>query len=189
MTFANWNPVRRWREKRARRESIEQIHGEIVAAARAPELYTMLGVPDDIDGRFEIMILHTGLLLRRLAECGGPAQPLAQEIVDRVFVGFEDALREMAISDTGLAKRLKLMTGAFFGRTAVYHAAIDAGNPRALAEALARNIYRGKVENDAVAPRLLAARALAAARALEAVAFAEIAGGAFRFPKGQGGEL
>ena len=41
-----------WRARRASKALIEQIRGEIVAAARRPALYEALGAPDRIDGRF-----------------------------------------------------------------------------------------------------------------------------------------
>ena len=54
-----------WRARRASKALIEQIRGEIVAAARRPALYEALGAPDRVDGRFEphrgetVHIAHT----------------------------------------------------------------------------------------------------------------------------------
>ena len=66
-----------------------------MAAARRPELYEALGVPDRIDGRFELLTLHAGLVLRRLAALGGVADAIAQDLVNSVFAHFDDTLREM----------------------------------------------------------------------------------------------
>ena len=151
-------PVRPLARPTRTKAKVEEIHGEIVAAARAPELYAAFSAPDDLDGRFEMVVLHAGLLLRRLNDFGDAGRPLAQEIVDRLFVGFDDALREMSISDAGVRRRVRGFAEAFFGRSAVYHAALETGNARALAEALARNVYRGQVGADALGPRLLAER-------------------------------
>src|SRR5580692_1415191 len=103
----------RWRARRANRILIDQIHGEIVAAARAPELYQDFAVPDDLDGRFEMVTLHAGLALRRLGALGPLGAAIAQDLVDCVFERFDDALREMAIGDAGVARRIKSMTAAF----------------------------------------------------------------------------
>src|ERR1700748_3893473 len=119
-----------WRARRASKTLIEQIRGEIVAAARRPELYESLGAPDRIDGRFELLTLHAGLVLRRLAALGGVADAIAQDLVDSLFSHFDDTLREMALSDIGVAKRLKAMGSAFYGRNAVYAAALDEASPR-----------------------------------------------------------
>src|SRR6201997_4505214 len=130
-----------WRARRASRAVIEQIRGEIVAAARRPELYESLGAPDRIDGRFELLTLHAGLVLRRLKALGGLADAMAQELVDSVFQHFDDTLREMGMSDIAVAKRLKAMGRAFYGRNAAYAAALDEGSDGRLAAALARNVY------------------------------------------------
>jgi cytochrome b pre-mRNA-processing protein 3 len=187
MKFARWNPFDRWRARRERKARVEDIHGEIVAAARAPELYAAFFAPDDLDGRFEMVVLHAGLVLRRLSEFGEAGRPLAQDVVDRLFVGFDDALRELSISDDGVAKRVKKFAEAYFGRSAVYQAALDAGSSRGLAEALARNVYRGQVTADALGPRLLAERVLALSRAFEGIELATFVEGRFRYPLGQGG--
>ena len=130
-----------WRARRANRLLIDQIHGEIVAAARAPALYQEAGVADTIEGRFEMVVLHAALVVRRLLALGPQGADMAQELVDRVFRGFEDALREMAIGDAGVARRIKTMAGDFAGRSRAYAAALDSGDEAALAAALARNVY------------------------------------------------
>ncbi len=176
----------RWRARRANRIPIDQIHGEIVAAARAPALFNDFAVPDDLDGRFEMISLHAGLALRRLGELGPSGAGIAQELVDLVFERFEDALREMSISDAGVVRRIKRMLAAFYGRNKVYGEALAAGDRDALAAALARNVYR--VAGSAAAPRAgaLAGRVFKVAEALECVPIEAFAEGRFRFPAAEG---
>jgi cytochrome b pre-mRNA-processing protein 3 len=169
----------RWRARRAARLLIDQIHGEIVAAARVPTLYTDFGAPDDLDGRFEMTVLHADLVLRRLAELG--ANDLAQEMIDRVFEGFDDALREMSVSDVGVAKRMTKMAGAYFGRAQAYAPALDDENAPALAVALARNALRA---SGATPPEALwlAARTLDLKRRLAEIPLKVFLSGRFRYP-------
>ena len=169
-----------WRARKAARVLIDHIHGEIVAAARAPALYLGCGVPDDLDGRFEMTALHADLLLRRLADLG--QTDLAQEIVDRVFEGFDDALREMSISDVGVAKRMKKMANAYFGRAGAYAPALGLGDCEALAQALARNALR---IGDAATPasRQLAARTLDLQRRLGETPLDAFLSRNFRYPQ------
>src|SRR3984957_16866753 len=130
-----------WRAQRASKALIEQIRGEIVAAARRPMLYQALGAPDRMDGRFELLTLHAGLVLRRLAGVGGVGDGGAQDLVNSLFTHFDDTLGEMGFSDVGVAKRLKTMGSAFYGRNAAYAAALDDSSHAELATALARNVY------------------------------------------------
>jgi len=172
----------RWRARRANRTLIEQIHGEIVAAARAPALYERLGVPDTLDGRFEMVALHAGLALRRLRELGEVGAEIAQDLVDCVFRHFEDALREMAIGDAGVAKRLKAMAEAFYGRNRAYDEALAAADGEALAAALSRNVYGADEVDAAPRARDLAAYVLSAAQALQREEIGFFSGGRFCFP-------
>lgn len=174
----------RWRARRANRKRIEDIHGEIVAAARDVSLYRDFGVPDSLDGRFEAIALYAGLVLRRLKHFGPVGDDLAQDLIDRIFEGFEDAVREMAIGDAGVRKRMKAMAAAFFGCNQAYHAAIDAGDVAALADALSRNLYRSPEEK---APRSddLAARTFIAAAAFDRLELSSFTEPGFRYPQGE----
>jgi len=172
----------RWRARRANRILIDQIHGEIVTAARAPALYARLAVADSLEGRFEMIALHAGMVMRRLGELGDLGAEIAQDLVDRVFRGFEDALREMALSDAGVARRMTGMAAAFYGRNRAYGEALAARDAAALAAALARNVYGAGEAAKAPRARDLAAYVLDAALALEREGIDAFAGGRFRFP-------
>ena len=59
------------------RHTIGALYGVIVAQARLPAFYLAYGVADTVSGRFELVVLHTVLLLHRLG--GEPAlQSLGQ---------------------------------------------------------------------------------------------------------------
>ena len=59
--------------------SIAPLYGTIVAQARAEALYQRFGVPDTVNGRLEMVLLHVVLLLRRLnAEPDGAPRGYAQ---------------------------------------------------------------------------------------------------------------
>ena len=174
----------RWRARRASRAVIEQILGEIVAAARRPALYQALQAPDRIDGRFELLTLHAGLVLRRLTALGGLADAIAQELVNSVFMHFDDTLREMGLSDIGVSKRLKAIARAFYGRNAAYAAALDEGSTAHLAVALARNVYGAQNPDAAPGVDALAFHVASLDAALGAIPLETFATGRFRFPPG-----
>jgi cytochrome b pre-mRNA-processing protein 3 len=173
-----------WCARRASKALIEQILGEIVAAARRPALYEALGAPDRLDGRFELLTLHSGLVLRRLAALGGIADAVAQDLVNSVFVHFDDTLREMGVSDIGVAKRLKAMGSAFYGRNAAYATALDDGSLADLAGALARNVY-GDIGPE-VSPKAeaLADYIVSLEATFAAIPIETFTSGRFRFPLG-----
>jgi cytochrome b pre-mRNA-processing protein 3 len=172
-----------WRARRSSQALIEQILGEIVAAARCPALYEALGAPDRIDGRFELLALHAGLVLRRLMALGGLADAIAQDLVNSVFTHFDDTLREMGLSDIAVSKRLKAMGSAFYGRNAAYAAALNTGSTSELAAALARNVYGASDPNAAANAAVLADYVVSLDAALGAIPTDAFATGEFRFPE------
>jgi cytochrome b pre-mRNA-processing protein 3 len=172
----------RWRARRASKSVIEHIRGEIMAAARRPALYEAMGAPDRFDGRFELLTLHAGLVLRRLVALGGLGDAIAQELVNSVFVHPDDTLRELTIGDVGVSKRLKAMASAFYGRNAAYAAALDAGSRSELTAALARNVYGGAGPNAVPKAAALADYVASLDRALAKTPIEDFAMGRFRFP-------
>lgn len=50
--------------------SAARLYDAIVTQARRPAFYAAGGVPDSIDGRFEMIALHGYLVLRRLRGAG-----------------------------------------------------------------------------------------------------------------------
>jgi cytochrome b pre-mRNA-processing protein 3 len=121
--------------------SVELVYGDIVAAARMPSLYSAMGAPDTVMGRFDMLALHVVLVLRRLRALPPPAESLAQELVDRFFADLDSALREIGIGDVSVPKKIKKLGHAFYGRAEAYERALTEQAPAdALEKALARNI-------------------------------------------------
>ena len=121
------------------------LYGAAVAAARDPVFYAELGVPDTVDGRFDMVSLHVYLVVRRLGVLPEPGPKLAQAVFDAMFSDMDVNLREMGVGDLSVGKRNRAMWEAFHGRAAAYQAALAAGDDGALEEALRRNVWRGAV--------------------------------------------
>jgi cytochrome b pre-mRNA-processing protein 3 len=173
-----------WRARRASKVLIEQLRGEIVAAARRPALYQTFGAPDRLDGRFELLTLHAGLVLRRLVAVGGLGEHVAQDLVNSLFLHFDDTLREMAFSDIAVAKRLKTMKEAFYGRNTAYAAALDSGSRPDLTAALARNVY-GTEAKGVPQAAALAEYVASIDAALSETPVEDFVTGQFHFPEGE----
>lgn len=131
---------RLFRREDPRNRAIETLHTRINDASRAPALYTGLGVPDTVEGRFECLCLHVILVLRRLETLPSPAADVAQDLVNAVFLQLDSSLRELGVGDFGVPKRMKKLGAAFYGRAETYGAALATGDGDALVIALARNV-------------------------------------------------
>lgn len=120
------------------RSQARHLCAALMERARAPIFFTELCVPDTMDGRFDLVALHAWLLVDRLASEPEPA--LAQALIDEIFVGFDEALRQLGTGDIGMNRRLKAMAEAFYGRLQAYRAA---ANLEELTTSIRRNLYRG----------------------------------------------
>lgn len=164
---------------RRRRHDTERagsrLYAAAVAAAREPFFYATLGVPDTLDGRFDLVALHTFLLVHRLRD----HPDLAQAIFDAMFVDMDNNLREIGVGDLSVARHVRAMWEAFHGRSKAYETALAAGDVQTLAAALARNVWRG--EAPAGAAEALAERVLAQAADLEDQPVSGFTSGQVRF--------
>jgi cytochrome b pre-mRNA-processing protein 3 len=155
------------------------LYGAAVAAAREPYFYESLGVPDTLDGRFDLIALHAFLLIHRLQSLPESGPDLAQAVFDAMFSDMDMSLREIGVSDLRIGKRVRAMWEALHGRAKVYTAAMEAADTAALQAALARNVWRGEAPDNAAAA--LARIVLAQDAHLASQTLATLAGGEARF--------
>jgi len=123
-----------------REDAARALYATIVAQARRPEFYAGCAVPDSLDGRFDLVLLHVFLVLRRLKAGPAEARELGQRLFDTLFVDMDGSLREMGVGDLVIGKRVKAMVQAFYGRVEAYERALD-GDEATLRAALGRNLY------------------------------------------------
>lgn len=138
--------------KRELDDPATRIYGALVAQARAPGFYRDLGVPDTVEGRFEMIALHAFLVLNRLKAARRQgikgAEALGQAVFDLMFADMDRNLREMGTGDLGVAKRVKSLAKGFYGRIAAYDGGLAASDGR-LAAALDRNVFAGSAREGA----------------------------------------
>lgn len=144
-------PFRKFFQRRRREQIAHDLYVVVINQARRPDFYVRLAVPDTLDGRFDLIVLHAFLVMRRLRqvaeeEGGEQAREVAQALFDLMFADMDQNLREMGVGDMSVGKRIKQMARAFYGRAAAYDDAL-AADGTGLAEALRRNLY-GTVEGD-----------------------------------------
>lgn len=150
----------------------EALYALAVTQARQPGFYTVLGVADRIDSRFELYTLHVLLLVLRLHDEGaGEGEDNAQALFDAYVSALDHALRELGVGDVSVGKKMRKLGEALYGRMKAYEAPLRSGDAEALAGALAKNVYES---DDAGAARSLSgyaitARALLATQGLKAI--------------------
>jgi cytochrome b pre-mRNA-processing protein 3 len=131
----------RFRRKDPHAEAAAALHDALSRRAREEVFYTHLGVPDSIDGRFDLIALHAFLLMQGLKGQGRAGAAIGTRLATAVFAGFEQGLRDLGVSDFGMPRRIKALANAFYGRLNAYGSA--AGDEEALSLAVVRNLFRG----------------------------------------------
>ncbi len=121
-----------------RDERAQALYAALVKQARRPEFYLGCGVPDTVDGRFEMIVLHAFLLLRRLKRDRQQTADLAQAVFDLMFTDMDENLREMGTGDQGVGKHVKAMATALYGRIKAYENGLAGGG---LDQAIRRNLF------------------------------------------------
>jgi cytochrome b pre-mRNA-processing protein 3 len=152
-----------------RAATIAKLYGAIVAQARQPAFYRDYAVPDTVEARLDMIILHLALVTRRFGD-DAASRGLGQGIFDAFCQDIDDNLREMGVGDLAVPKQMRRVGEAYFGRAAAYRQALEEPGGPGLAEAISRNIYGSGALDSAGAARLTAyvtqaARQLAAQEA------------------------
>jgi cytochrome b pre-mRNA-processing protein 3 len=171
--------LRRFRP-RSHNRTIRDLYGMIVAQARSTAFYSSYGVPDTVQGRFDLIVLHLVLFLAGLGVDDAARRGIGQQLFDVFCSDLDDNLREMGVGDLAVPKQMKRFGEAFYGRQAAYLAAFTAADARELEKALARNIFAG-ADSDGGAARL-ARYARAALRQFEVQEDGAVLRGEVAFP-------
>lgn len=126
-----------WPFRRSRAEAdAERLLQVLIQASRRRGFFGPGRAPDTLEGRLELLHLHGVLGLLRLQRDSALA-PLAQAFVDRLFRHLDAGLREAAVGDTAVPKRMRKIAGDFYGRLSAYEAGLAGGD---LARAIGRNV-------------------------------------------------
>lgn len=121
-------------------DAAECAYRHVVEQARQPAFFVACGVPDTLDGRFELVCLHAFLYLHRLKAERPQATALAQAFFDTMFGDLDDALRELGTGDLRVGREVKRMAKGFYGRIRAYEDGI-AADDSVLCAALGRNLF------------------------------------------------
>jgi cytochrome b pre-mRNA-processing protein 3 len=146
------NPmIFRWFVPTSRERSIASLYGAIVAQARRPAFYQIYRVPDTVNGRLEMIMLHAVLILRRLQYETTGGRDLGQGLFDHFCRDMDDNMREMGVGDLTVPRKMRLIGQAFYSRQSAYGDALASPHDEQLAAVLARNVFAEASERNGAA--------------------------------------
>lgn len=107
-----------------------RIYTALMAQSRRPGFYGPARFEDDYDGRIDVLTLHIAAILSNLNRYGENGERLGQALFDEMKDDFEVALREEALSDGSVKKRIQPMISLFYDRVKKYAEALNQLNPK-----------------------------------------------------------
>ena len=169
-----------YNQKRRDQHIAHEIYGSIVAQARSPYFYTGCEVPDTVEGRFEMLVLHMTLIINRLKNTEKNGQEIGRLISEAFIDDLDDSFREMGIGDLAVPKRMKTASEAYFGRLHAYGDALDHENLEELEQAIDRN-FSQSANPASVNARTLAQYMMRTAKMLKEVNIEDLTAGRLSF--------
>ena len=145
----------------------QRLYDSAVERARQPVFYQDFGVSDTVEGRFELYSLHVILLLHRLKGEGARAAETAQALFDIFVSQLDHALREIGVGDLSVAKKMRKLGEAFYGRAKAYDTALGDPAGGELAALIGRTAFEGAGEAAQVEALTAYVRKVVAALATE----------------------
>lgn len=131
------------------RETVDPLYRAVVATARDPAWYREGGVPDTIDGRFDMVAAVLALVLLRLEGDGEPARPATVLLAERFAEDMDGNLRQIGIGDLVVGKHIGRMMSALGGRLAAFR-----GAEGDFAEAVRRNVFHESAPTEEAVTRV-----------------------------------
>ena len=108
-----------------------RIYAKLMSQSRLPMFYSEGRFADNYDGRIDVLTLHIAAVLSNLNRFGENGERLGQALFDEMKDDFEIALREEALSDGSVKKRIQPMISLFYDRVKKYAEALNQTDTKA----------------------------------------------------------
>ena len=125
---------------RRERAALRPLYDALVAAARDPAWYREGGVPDTLEGRFDMVASLVALALIRLEAEGEGGRAEAVALTEIFIDDMDGTLRQIGIGDFVVGKHVGRLVGALGGRLGALREALAGAAP--LEPAVRRNLFR-----------------------------------------------
>jgi len=117
----------------------EALYKKILVQSYNDMFFNDLEVKNDINGRFEIIILHIFIVFNSLDKNNSENKLFKQNLLETFIDELESTYRELGISDNTFSKKMKIAAKSMYGRLSIYSDTIN--DRKSFDEALLRNIW------------------------------------------------
>lgn len=123
-----------------REQGLGGLYAAVVAEARQARWYAAYGVPDTVDGRFDMVSLVLALVLLRLEREGRDVE--AVRLTEQFIDDMDGQIREIGYGDLVVGKQVGGILAVVGGRLGAYRGGLDV-------ETLGRTLWRGETPANA----------------------------------------
>lgn len=136
----------KWFNKRRNlNQQVDKLYAATALQARNTAFFGPSRVPDTLEGRYEMIVLHVFLLMERLQGSEVETAQTARLLAERFVTDMDDCMRELGIGDTSVPKKVKRAAAGLLERCNDYRTAISAG-PNEMSAALAAHVFDGSTD-------------------------------------------
>ena len=128
------------------------LYKRILNSSYEKRFYEKITVPDTLDGRFDLIILHIFVIIKIFKNSSEQNQNFTQKLFDIFMLEVESSYREMGISDQSFSKKMKVVIESFYGRTKMYD--LNFKNKDEFINCLVRNIWSEDISKEVFAEEL-----------------------------------
>ena len=122
------------------------LYEKMAKLSRNINLYKSCTFLDSIDGRFEMLLMHVILLVRRLNSENKDG--LSQSVVDLMFSTIDLSFREEGVGDLSIPKKMKKVGKVFYGRIASLDNVLKIEDPTNRREEIVKYFMRNAFLDD-----------------------------------------
>jgi len=159
------------------RQALLPLYAAVVREGRDPAWFREGGVPDTLEGRFDMVSAVLALVLLRLEAAGDAARRESVLLAELFIDDMDSSLRELGTGDMVVGKKVGKLMGALGGRLGSFRD--SEGDAGAFEAAVRRNVFRDAPPSEeavaTVARRLTALRERLERSALASLLAGEIA--------------
>jgi cytochrome b pre-mRNA-processing protein 3 len=138
------------------RSSSKTIYDAIIRQSRVPEFYTKCGVPDDLVGRYNMIVIHLIILITASKKISDIATyDLNHGILESFTRDMDAMVRDLGVEDAHVEQEVKKVMDLCLSDMILYEKAITSADKKALSTAIASN-FKNTSDHTKVADAALA---------------------------------
>lgn len=162
--------------------SSKPIYDAIIRQSRRPEFYTKCGVPDDLVGRYNMIVIHLIILIVSSKRFSSVATyDLNQGILEAFTRDMDAMVRDLGVDDNHVEQEVKKVMDLCLGDMRLYEKAIASMDKNALSSAISSN-FKSTSEHSEVADAALAEYMFNSIRGIQRQPVDSILKGHIEFP-------